>query len=178
MKSLTATEATDYSLWKVTKKIKTPQQPIIPIRLPNGKWARSNKEKVKLFAEYLERVFTPSLQQITDKEEEIHHHLLTSLQMEMPIKKINIKEEYNIIQKDLNANKTPGYDLTTSKMLKELPEKTLRLLTIIYNAALKLNYYPAQWKVAQIILLPKPGKNLVEVTSYRPISLLSVISSF
>lgn len=44
--------------------------------------------------------------------------------MEMPIKKINIKEVYNIIQKDLNANKTPGYDLTTSKMLKELPEKT------------------------------------------------------
>lgn len=70
MKSLTATEATDYSLWKVTKKIKTLQQPIIPIRLPNGKWTRSNKKKVKLFAEYLERVFTPSLQQITDKEEE------------------------------------------------------------------------------------------------------------
>lgn len=178
LKSLTATEATDYSLWKATKKIKKiPQQPVIPIRLPNGKWARSNKDKAKLFAEHLKKVFTPSSQEIADsEEEEIHQQLLTPLQMEKPIKKISTKEVYNTIQRDLNAKKAPGYDLITGKILKELPEKALRLLTIIYNAILRLNHYPVQWKVAQIILLPKPGKNLEEVTSYRPISLLPVIS--
>lgn len=84
-------------------------------------------------------------------------------------------EVYNTIQKD--AKKAPGYDLITGKILKELPDKALRLITIIYNAVLRLNYYPAQWKTAQVILLPKPGKNLEEVTSYRPISLLPVISA-
>lgn len=97
-----------------------------------------------------------------------------SLQMEMPIKNINTKEVYNTIQKDLKVKKALGYDLISSKMLKELPEKALRLLTIIYNTILRLNYFPLQWKVAQIILLQKPGKNPEDITSYRPISLLPV----
>jgi hypothetical protein len=37
-------------------------------------------------------------------------------------------------------------------------------------------YFPAQWKVAQIILILKPGKPPNELTSYRPISLLPIIS--
>jgi hypothetical protein len=36
-------------------------------------------------------------------------------------------------------------------------------------------YFPAQWKAAQIILILKPGKPN-ELTSYRPISLLPIIS--
>jgi hypothetical protein len=39
-----------------------------------------------------------------------------------------------------------------------------------------LGYFPAEWKVAQIILLLKPGKPPHELASYRPISLLSVVS--
>jgi hypothetical protein len=37
-------------------------------------------------------------------------------------------------------------------------------------------YFPAQWKVAQIILILKSGKPPDEITSYRPISLLPIIS--
>jgi hypothetical protein len=41
---------------------------------------------------------------------------------------------------------------------------------------LYLSYFPAQWKYAQILMIPKPGKPPTTVTSYRPISLLPVIS--
>jgi hypothetical protein len=43
-------------------------------------------------------------------------------------------------------------------------------------SAFILGYFPAQWKVAQIILLLKPGKPPHELTSYSPISLLPVVS--
>jgi hypothetical protein len=35
---------------------------------------------------------------------------------------------------------------------------------------------PDAWKIAEIIMIPKPGKNLSEVESYRPISLLPIMS--
>jgi hypothetical protein len=40
-----------------------------------------------------------------------------------------------------------------------------------------LGFFPAQWKVDQIILLLKPGKPPHELTSYLPISLLPVVSN-
>uniref|UniRef100_A0A1B6KCY8 Reverse transcriptase domain-containing protein n=1 Tax=Graphocephala atropunctata TaxID=36148 RepID=A0A1B6KCY8_9HEMI len=47
---------------------------------------------------------------------------------------------------------------------------------MIFNAVLRLEYYPSQWKVANIVVIPKPGKPAHEVTSYRPISLLPLMS--
>jgi hypothetical protein len=41
---------------------------------------------------------------------------------------------------------------------------------------LRLSYYPLLWKFAQIIVVPKPGKPINDVTSYRPISLLPIPS--
>jgi hypothetical protein len=57
-----------------------------------------------------------------------------------------------------------------------LPPVGIQFLTQLFNAALILGYFPAQWKVTQIILLLKPGKPPHELTSYRPISLLLEIS--
>jgi hypothetical protein len=37
-------------------------------------------------------------------------------------------------------------------------------------------YFPAQWKVAQIILILIPGELPKELTSYRPINFLPIVS--
>ena len=75
-----------------------------------------------------------------------------------------------------NVRKAPGYDLISGKVLKELPKKAITLLTILYNSILRLSYYPLLWKFAQIIMVPKAGKPVDDVTSYRPISLLPIPS--
>ena len=76
----------------------------------------------------------------------------------------------------LNNKKAPGFDLVTAQMLKELPPKGIMKLTHIFNAAIRLQHIPKSWKKAEIITIPKPGKSLNDVSSYRPISLLPIIS--
>jgi hypothetical protein len=69
-----------------------------------------------------------------------------------------------------------GYDLITGLILKALPPIGIKFLTQLFNSASILGYFPAQWEVAQIILLLKPGKLPHELTSYLPINLLPVVS--
>lgn len=46
-----------YSLWKATKGLKRPKMQISPIRKDDTTWARSSKQKAKLFAMHLEETF-------------------------------------------------------------------------------------------------------------------------
>jgi hypothetical protein len=47
--------------------------------------------------------------------------------------------------------KSSGYDLITGLILKALPPIGIKYLTQLFNSALFLGYFPAQWKDAQII---------------------------
>ena len=67
-------------------------------------------------------------------------------------------------------------DNITPHMLKEIPKEGLIKLLHIYNAFVRFSYWPANFKSAKIIMDLKPGKDPTDVTSYRPISLLSSIS--
>lgn len=175
--NLTASAETDYSLWKATKNIKQAQQHCPPLREANGEWARNNKEKSLAFAYHLAEVFKPHPSTISEEEEDqIHQHLEAPHQMDRPIKSFRMSEVKSTILKGLNPKKAPGFDLITGKVLRELPEKGMRYITILFNAILRLEYFPDEWKVAKIILIPKAGKNLELAESYRPISLLPVLS--
>jgi hypothetical protein len=58
-----------------------------------------------------------------------------------------------------------------------LPTIGIKYLTQLFNAVLLKGYFPAQWKVAQIILILKPGKPPNELTFYWPIGLLPIVST-
>jgi hypothetical protein len=88
------------------------------------------------------------------------------------------RTEVHAIISSLHPKKSSGYDLINGCILQALPRIGIKFLTQLFNAALILGYFPTQWKVAQIILLLKPGKPPHQLTSYRPISLLPVVSKF
>lgn len=176
LESLSPTEASDYSLWKATWKFKRPQQHIPSIRQLNGDWARNDLEKANTFAEHLGEVFQPINREISEQEEsELSNYADGATQENQPIKKVKINEVLQII-KALKDSISPGYDKINGKIIKELPLKATRYLTIIINAVFRIGYFPKQWKTALVILIPKPGKSPDVVTSYRPISLLPIIS--
>lgn len=96
--------------------------------------------------------------------------------MTLPIKHFTVKEIGSVIHSELSANKAPGFDLITGRVLKSLPRKCLIYITTIFNAIIRIGHFPLQWKIAQIILTLKPGKDPSDVKSYRPISLLPILS--
>lgn len=165
----------DHTLWKVTKKFKRPTLMIPPIRKHDGTWARAEKEKADIFADYLTNVFSTPQPQGINTDHEIDSFLDAPCQLSLPTKSFSPAEVRQQIQLT-NSHKAPGFDLIVGEILKNLPRKALVLLTTIYNSILRLCYFPVQWKFAQIIMIVKPGKPPTQSSSYRPISLLPLIS--
>lgn len=170
--SLSPTDDTNYSLWKATKSLKKPQHHEPPIRLNNGDWARSDSEKAEAFANYLQDVFCPHNTNSSSKLPKVNKNNYSDVQ---PIKVKKRLIQYIINQK-IDCKKAPGYDKITGRMIKELPGVAVAHITRIFNGIFKFSYFPIEWKTSIITMIPKPGKDNTKVNSYRPISLLPVLS--
>jgi hypothetical protein len=149
----------------VIKKIKQVKKPSPPLRTSQGTWARSNTEKAHAFAEHLANDFS-HIPQKMDQKRKMHLYNFWR-----PPTNSNHQEVIN----SLTHKKSSGYDLITGKILKELPIIGIKHLTQLLNVVLLKGYFPAQWKVTQIILILKPRKPH-ELTSYWSISLLPTAS--
>ena len=73
-------------------------------------------------------------------------------------------------------NNSVGPDNLSIRHLKHIGPLGLTFLTSMYTTALNKDIIPHMWKLANIIPIPKPNKDTNMGTSYRPISLLSVVA--
>ncbi|GBP57513.1 Probable RNA-directed DNA polymerase from transposon X-element [Eumeta japonica] len=96
---------------------------------PNG------SRKSEAFAIHLSSVFKPN-DADTPEDPEIEAILKQDLQMCLPLRHTTPKELTKIISK-MNPNKSPGFDLITPRLLKELPRKCLVFLTILLTPHLE-----------------------------------------
>ncbi|GBP27274.1 Probable RNA-directed DNA polymerase from transposon X-element [Eumeta japonica] len=116
------------------KSLPQPQQCSPPIR-SGSTWARTDQEKSEAFAIHLSSVFKPN-DADTPEDPEIEAILKQDLQMCLPLRHTTPKELTKIISK-MNPNKSPGFDLITPRLLKELPRKCLVFLTILLTPHLE-----------------------------------------
>ena len=68
-------------------------------------------------------------------------------------------------------------DKLNFRHLKHIGPLGLAFLTSMFKPALNNNIVSYTWKLANIVLIPKPNRDTDKGTSYRPISLLSVITT-
>lgn len=84
-------------------------------------------------------------------------YLDTPLPLCLPTKSFTPNDVKFSLQK-YSLKKSPGYELITAEVARCLPKRAIVLLTVIFNAALRLAYFPLLWKFSIITLFPKPKK--------------------
>ena len=88
-------------------------------------------------------------------------------------RKFTLKDLRKSIKKAKNSSEGP--DKIHYELLKHLPTCALQLLLDIYNKIWTEGPFPDVWRLATIIPIPKPDKDLSLPASYRPISLTSCV---
>ncbi|KAL4143386.1 hypothetical protein QTP88_005723 [Uroleucon formosanum] len=175
-KYLSSIHPADSNLWSATKRLIKPNDNKIPPLKSGNNFLNTVHEKCNLFATTLENTFT-----LNDLIDRATINLVSQKLNEPEILPQNIfpytnPTEISEIIKKLPKRKSPGHDLITNSILKKLPHKAILFMTALFNALLKLSYFPTNWKLATIIMIKKPGKDNTDPKNYRPISLLSSVS--
>jgi len=176
LSELSLSAETNCSPWKAARSLERPQKEFPPIRKQDERCARRDEEKAEVFAVQLFKVFEPHPREIIkDEEKKLLKDTNSSAQTAAPAIPFTVNEIRAAIRV-LNPKKAPGYDLITDQVLQKLPEKSIRFITHFVTQYSDKAFFYLQWRVAQIIMIQKPSKSAELAASYRPISLLPVLS--
>ena len=142
--------------------------------------AKTDGDKLKLFAEQLKSVFATKID-LKDKnlEREIRNVLILNVQDYSPLKSVDDHQEFISINeldriiKNLDIKKGPGLDSINNKLIKYLKPALLKFLHLFFNLCLNFGIHPAK-----VIMLHKAGKPEDLAGSYRPLSLTSCLGKF
>ncbi len=85
-------------------------------------------------------------------------------------------QEIKHLLKGLDVSKTTGPDGISARMLKATSESIAPLLTSLFNLSITNGHFPKLWKSARVMPISNQRLNIVHHSSYRPISLLSILS--
>ena len=147
-------------LWRRISAGKRSSDQIPDLLGPDGRTARTDKEKAEILAAHYSSVhnLTTNLgdpMNVIIAQEMVRDYLQTNeSQQEIPV----TPEELKRYLKKLKKRKAPGEDGMPNQALKNLPDEIIHHLTEILNASLRIAYFPNTWKTAMIKALPKPGK--------------------
>ncbi|KAL1139859.1 hypothetical protein AAG570_006836 [Ranatra chinensis] len=165
----------DQSLWTATKRLLSYHSIPSPLLRQDNSWARSDEEKAEVFHSHISSIFQPFPDTDPVHTSQVYEFLDSPLPLGLPPRSFTPSEVSFIISR-LPNRKSPGYDLITAPILKHFPRRALVFLTYIFNSVLRTTHFPLIWKFAYIKMIPKPKKLPTESSSYRPISLLPLLS--
>ena len=167
------------SLTKLCRQIMKKAPPVRPLYHVDGTLRYDSQDRADILADYLERQFTPNASQRKEFHMRLEEDVLRQLRTPLaPLSQPPFFSPSSVKKAivSLKPRKAPGGDGITNGALRHLPLRTIASLTRLFNAILRLGYFPQAWKEGMVVMLPKPGKDSRRPESYRPITLLSAIS--
>lgn len=73
------------------------------------------------------------------------------------------------------GNTCPGVDGISVELLSAVWESIGKYVTHLFRACILLGHHPSNFKLAEVVFLPKPGRDPSSIKGWRPISLLSCL---
>ncbi|GAB0090800.1 EH domain-binding protein 1 [Sergentomyia squamirostris] len=167
---LSPTHATDYSLWRATRRIKHTEEFNPPIKDSSGGWARTDKEKADVFAQRMREVFQPwpgpELPEVSNSSQ--------PHQDNERIQPFTKTEMINVISDDLHPKKAPGFDLITGRVLKNTTQKRPTNLAVVWTRrSRRVASTPLPWDPDMMnplvgnIQWPVPDNHTISVTLFK-----------
>jgi hypothetical protein len=154
---------TTKSVWKTLHHHNTHHRPIPPLEGQTDFQAKCDVLRSALFP----AVNNLPRQKLPD------NFLSSKLDMYQQNRQVTAREVQHAITR-LKYGTSVGSDGISYTTLCQLHEATPRTLPLLFNAYLVYTIHPPEWKVANCVVIPKPGKSsYILPKSYRPISLQS-----
>ncbi|GFW56343.1 RNA-directed DNA polymerase from mobile element jockey [Trichonephila clavipes] len=149
-----------------------------PLKAALGSVANNSLEQAKVIADSLQKQFEPNTEAEND-----HFTAHTQRKIKrfldaptcLDLEKTTPGEVQEYIKK-LKINKSPGFHLTTNRILKNLPLKFVLFTVMLFNLLIENCHFPKNWKTAVVVPILKTNSDDTRPQNYRPISLLSSLS--
>ena len=167
------------NMWQLMKNLdggttKTNKKAIVY----NGTTRTADRQKANAFIHYYKNI---SKCQLNKQEKRIKKKLNQELRKRQPsneyTKEFNMQELITALHR-INGNKAGGPDQVHPRMLHRLGPEALKYILQMFNESWKNMRTPQNWRLADIRPIHKKDKNPEAVSSYRPISLTSVIGKW
>ena len=182
--------------WRKIKNFLKPKgQRNYPTLRHANKVAKTNADKVQLFAESVERHFGIESDHLYSNHfHEVNKFIKDNYRHFYPPEdpndyRFDVGNEHKLVDdvddetlitlvKFLKRGKAPGPDTIHDEVLRlGITTSLFHHLAKLFTSSIQLGYIPTAWKIATLHMLLKPDKLLTQslTTSYRPISLFSSI---
>ena len=165
-------------MWRLVKKAKRRRKPTSRPLLDknnNNNPVFQDKDKARILAEEIasKSQNTSLPQDIRDARAQFEANFIdppsnNNLAYNKPI---TMKEFEMAVQNIKKADKAPGLDKITYTIIKKFTPNIKEIYLDLFNQCLKTGIIPDAWKVAEVVAIPKPGKDTTLPENHRPISL-------
>ena len=155
--------------WRSVKLLAGKKSSTIPVLEQNGRRIMCNEQKADTLNFFFHSCFNTALPPLSSTETERLNP------DECPSELFCSEEEVFELLINLDITKASGPDGISARMLRGTASSVAPVLTQLFNYSIRTGKLPLACKSSNIVPIPK-GSNSIEVSNYRPISLLSITS--